>query len=184
MTKLSELSQESTYLLSLVDITMIQKEKDLLEYYTYTDPLTKLNNRKKLEEDIERLIDNSKDFSIVMVSVNGLNDINDKYGFVSGENLLIELASMIKKSTLDYGHLYRWESEEFFILSEKSFDTLLEGATSIKDNVARSIFVDVGKIDCSFAITTHRQGDTQKSIISRVDQGLCKSKDSKNLEII
>jgi diguanylate cyclase (GGDEF)-like protein len=174
MIKLSLLNSDDQYLLSLVDVTLLEREKELLEYITTTDTLTKLPNRKKLEDDLDILFEKSEKFSLIMINIDNFKFVNDTYGYQIGDNLVVDIATFLKKTLDSDSLLYRLRAEEFCILStDKDINNKVD---TLNKDLSNHIFSEVGRVKCSFSISESKQGDTKKSILTRVDKALIQSK--------
>jgi diguanylate cyclase (GGDEF)-like protein len=92
-----------------------QNEKIL--YLSYHDFLTGLYNRIFFEEEKKRL-DASKQLSvsIIMGDINGLKLINDGFGHSKGDEVLIEIAKILKKCCRAEDILSRIGGDEYAIL--------------------------------------------------------------------
>ena len=64
-----------------------------------TDPLTGAGNRRRLVEELERLIDLGTPFRMLFVDVDGLKAVNDKLGFEKGDRLIVALAEALTSTT-------------------------------------------------------------------------------------
>lgn len=90
----------------------------LLDEY-HRDALTRLYNRHKYNEDIERLSKgNIPRITACYVDVNGLHEINNLLGHEKGDDLLCTVADTLKKYFLD-DYVYRIGGDEFVVLSNR-----------------------------------------------------------------
>ncbi len=82
------------------------------------DVMTHLPNRRVYEEDLKRLGEGPlpDDLHYVVVDINGLKDVNDKYGHETGDRLIIGAARCIEQRFRDWGKQYRIGGDEFVIL--------------------------------------------------------------------
>ncbi len=95
----------------------IQKRRFIteLEYRSYTDGMTKLNNRNKFILDLADYDKNPPNKAgVVYIDLNGLKLANDEYGHNMGDFLLIRLADTIKNNFTE--SMYRIGGDEFVIL--------------------------------------------------------------------
>ena len=110
-----QLLREKDKLLNKIILDNIRLKKEL-EYYkrsNYTDSLTKLYNR--------RIIDNSHDYSaVVFADIDYFKVINDKYGHDCGDKVLIEVSKLLKQIIDENDIPCRWGGEEFVILVKKN----------------------------------------------------------------
>lgn len=96
------------------------KEKNML-YFSYHDYLTGLYNRRFYEEELKRLdTERNLPLSIVMGDVNGLKYINDTFGHLMGDDLLMKVADSIKKACRSDDIIARLGGDEFVILLPKT----------------------------------------------------------------
>ena len=92
------------------NITAIYEE---LEYRLYHDSLTSLKNRLSLEKNIDSYQE------LLVLDIENFSDINELYGFETGNEFLIKFSELLQKIT-DYD-IYRIGSDEFAIaLKEKN----------------------------------------------------------------
>jgi diguanylate cyclase (GGDEF)-like protein len=84
------------------------------------DPLTGLHNRYYLNEVLDQEIKRSKRYnhriSFVMVDVNRFKEINDRYGHQVGDEILQEIAFLLRKSVRESDILVRYGGDEFLIM--------------------------------------------------------------------
>lgn len=84
------------------------------------DPLTQLQTRLRLSEDLETLwsdIDREGDFyCAVMCDVDRFKEYNDGYGHVAGDAVLRKVAAALLQGCRAGDRLYRYGGEEFLLL--------------------------------------------------------------------
>ncbi len=84
------------------------------------DPLTKLFNRRSISELLEYEIQRAKRkeevFSVMMLDVDNLKLINDTYGHVVGDELLVNVAEILKNSCRLVDLIGRYGGDEFLIV--------------------------------------------------------------------
>ena len=95
----------------------LEKANDQLVYKSYHDDLTGLFNRNYFEEQYPRLTRLLEDvpISIVLIDVNGLKLINDAFGHISGDKVLIETSEVLLKTFSD-SDIFRIGGDEFAII--------------------------------------------------------------------
>ena len=85
-----------------------------------TDPLTKLNNRLKLSEDLTRLHHHSvrygRGYSLALCDVDSFKLYNDIYGHQAGDKALQAVATALASSSRQGEGLYRYGGEEFLLV--------------------------------------------------------------------
>ncbi|MGN0424405.1 MAG: diguanylate cyclase domain-containing protein [Acetatifactor sp.] len=83
-----------------------------------TDELTGLLNRRAYEEDCTGIESSGmvSNTTIVMMDLNGLKAVNDTYGHMAGDELIIGAANCISNAMKKYGKVYRIGGDEFVAL--------------------------------------------------------------------
>ncbi|UVJ40430.1 diguanylate cyclase [Arthrobacter sp. CJ23] len=101
-----------------------------------TDPLTKLYNRLKLTEDLERLHSSSAryghDYSLAICDVDNFKSYNDIYGHQAGDAALQAVATSLARQGRQSDGVYRFGGEEFLLVlpgqSASGAEAMLERA--------------------------------------------------------
>ena len=83
-----------------------------------TDDMTGLFNRRAFEEDRAKILERGvvSEITMIMMDVNELKHINDTYGHMAGDELIIGAAKCILTSMGEYGKVYRIGGDEFVAL--------------------------------------------------------------------
>lgn len=91
-----------------------------LERKSDTDPKTGLFNARYFEHSLQNELARANRFdrpmTIVMADLDLLRNINNAYGHLAGDKVLIGMADILRKSVRDYDILARFGGEEFSIL--------------------------------------------------------------------
>ena len=86
-----------------------------------TDSLTGLYNRRYFMEASKTLMERSRRLSvddfIIVFDIDKFKSINDKYGHLIGDKVLIEVSSRVKAALRPYDLIARYGGEEFIILA-------------------------------------------------------------------
>lgn len=85
------------------------------------DPLTKIYNRKAINEYIEQLALRTTEMSLkittIMLDVDYFKMYNDTYGHLEGDKVLVQIGEVLKKISKKYGvFTSRWGGEEFMVI--------------------------------------------------------------------
>jgi len=112
----------------------------LFEKPTYIDPLTGLFNQYYLYQFLPEEIEKSKlgaySVAVFMLDFDGFKDVNDTYGHLSGDAVLKQLASIIKKTVRASDMVIRYAGDEFtIILPAADKDRAKVVATKLVENV-------------------------------------------------
>ena len=108
-----------------------------MEDISYTDELTGLPNRRRLDERVEQ-----KNFkNCVMLDIDFFKKVNDNYGHTVGDEALQLLSSLISKYCSDEFKCYRYGGEEFAILSRLPINFTTELVVSIVQDVRQKFCI-------------------------------------------
>ena len=102
-----------------------------LEGMAWYDPLTNLFNRRKFIELIEMKRNTpTKNQFIALIDIDHFKHVNDTYGHLAGDNVLIQLASILMEKMSHNMMIARYGGEEFIIYLEA--DTLQEATVTLE----------------------------------------------------
>ncbi len=128
------------------DVSMQKRRLKEIEHLSFHDSLTGLYNRTFFEKEIDRLNTRRQlPLSVIMGDVNGLKLTNDIYGHQKGDELLKNIADLLRKECRQEDILARWGGDEFVLLLPR---TSKEAAEEVSDRLIRSAeeerFMDLG----------------------------------------
>lgn len=120
-----------------IGAVLVQQEQgEALQRLAETDPLTWLFNRrhfdKRLEGETSRALRAEHLLALLMIDVDKLKTINDRFGHAVGDQVLKNVASAIKQAVRLYDVPTRYGGDEFAII-------LPEADTDVASRVARRI---------------------------------------------
>jgi diguanylate cyclase (GGDEF)-like protein len=127
------------------DVTEISVyEKTLIEMNT-KDSLTKIYNRKFLENQLQnefkRFKRGQRPFSLIMLDIDFFKKTNDTYGHLCGDYVLKSLASSISSKIRSTDTLARYGGEEFFcLLTETDINSAIHFAEMLRKTVENETF--------------------------------------------
>lgn len=111
-----------------------------LEKANRQDGLTKVLNRRYWEEQLKQEIHRAQRYqhplSLILFDLDKFKDLNDKYGHLGGDFVLIELSSLIGSLLRDSDLLGRYGGEEFGIVLP---DTNGQGAMDVAERIRKAI---------------------------------------------
>ena len=144
------------------DITEEVEQKRLIEYLSYHDQLTNLYNRHYLEKITKSIIQKENlPLGLIVIDIDSLKDINDKYGHGKGDEILINAATIIKRNIPRVDYVFRMGGDEFVALvpcTDEQELTAIKAA--IKADIDRSCNGDC-HLSLSFGSSILRSGATE-----------------------
>lgn len=146
---LTNLKILGTYIAIALDNASLYRR---VKYNANYDDLTGIFNRRKAIEKINKLKEKSiyfnENYYIAMVDIDNFKKINDVYGHVAGDKVLIEVANAIKNSIGENDIVGRYGGEEFIIIVKENNNNLINIIERIRRNI-ESLYI---KIDNSNVI--------------------------------
>jgi len=119
----------------------IVNQMRLIQQYSMTDALTNTANRRHfnscLSKEWQRSMRDSAPISILIMDIDDFKAINDKYGHLTGDAVLQNIAQKIKlcvKRPMDL--IARWGGEEFATLLP---GTTLNGAILVAEDILKTV---------------------------------------------
>lgn len=116
---------------------------DRLQELAVTDALTRLRNRRPFRDQLGRAIEESrlhnKPLSLMMIDVDNFKALNDTYGHLAGDAVLIGIAEILSKTVRPSDLAARYGGEEFAVLMP---DTNLEEGMILGEHIRQTIAAD------------------------------------------
>jgi len=126
--------------ISFTDITDLKHYTYELQYKATHDNLTKLFNRHKLNDELEKEITRENRYvhglSLLMLDIDDFKKINDTYGHDLGDIVLQEISKILLDSIRSTDYAARWGGEEFMVLLP---ETTLDEASVIAEVIRKNI---------------------------------------------
>lgn len=152
-----------------------------LQQLSVTDALTGLFNRTGLSAsfplDIERAQRYRRPLSVVLLDLDHFKRVNDEFGHLVGDQVLVEFAKLIQATVRQVDAIYRWGGEEFLIVCPETPPELVSNLTErVLDGVRRHRFPTQRTMTVSAGIANLGAGDTMASLLQRADEALYQAK--------
>ncbi len=105
-----------------LDLTEQKQAEAQIAHLAHYDPLTGLANRALFGKDIERILARAqrqgRQFALLCLDLDRFKSVNDSYGHIAGDQLLIEVASRLRKCVRKSDVVARMGGDEFAILQD------------------------------------------------------------------
>ncbi len=162
--------------------------EDKLVEQAQRDALTGLFNRRALYDHIRREMSRASrsglSMGLIMADIDHFKHINDTWGHISGDRVLVHLAEIMREATRGYDHIGRWGGEEFMILlpdadHEQTRLVAERIRSSVETQSVRSVSGEEIRMTVSLgygAFLPDREWKEIEPMISRVDAALYQAK--------
>jgi diguanylate cyclase (GGDEF)-like protein len=112
-------------------------------------------------------------FWLAMVDVDHFKQVNDRFGHQIGDEVLILVARILKKTFRGYDRIYRFGGEEFVILFRcPDHATALHAVERFRAAMEKYPFPQVGSITASVGLSEIMVSDTPEAVCERADQAV------------
>ena len=166
-------------------ISQLTKQVKILEETTNLDPLTKIFNRRALTSYLDDICSKDEityDLHLLMIDIDDFKLVNDRYGHIAGDKILIFISNLLRKTLRDGDRLFRYGGEEFIIILNRIDDSKCRTITNRLLDLVRSnnLIYKGDRLTVTMSVGTSKyvSGDTPNDLISRADQALYKAKSS------
>jgi diguanylate cyclase (GGDEF) domain len=150
----------------------------------YTDYLTGVNNRKKLDYYLQKKISDStenKTFSAIMIDLNDFKAINDKYGHDAGDYALKVFIQILNNCIKKNDFIARYGGDEFCAILEISnekqlkvmVDTIKDSLHSYNKTSGLPYIID---ISAGYAVYNYRSSMNKEEFLKMLDQLMYENK--------
>ena len=173
-------------------VSVYRNFQNLLDY-SERDSLTGLLNRKTFDDQLGKMVhasvaeleapqpgqverrmalEEQKQW-LAVVDVDHFKLVNDKFGHLYGDEVLILIANLMTSSFRSQDRVFRFGGEEFVVLLRS---TTLDNAQKIIDrfrtNVEQHVFPQVGRVTVSVGFVAISPYESPVNILGRADQAL------------
>lgn len=176
-----------------LDATLVQV---LFQFYCHQfellqgslrDALTGLFNRKAFASKLNNLFGKTSSLKLrrirsqpgafVMMDIDHFKRINDNFGHLFGDEVLLLLARLMQQSFRDNDLLFRYGGEEFaVVLMDLENANILEVLERFRQTVENFDFPVVGKVTVSIGYTETKGDKDLEALIKQADEALYASK--------
>ncbi|WP_445148847.1 GGDEF domain-containing protein [Baekduia sp. Peel2402] len=102
-----------------------RRQAEQLQDLADRDPLTGLNNRRRLSQDLARLagsVTEDAPVQVLICDLDGFKTLNDTLGHDAGDELLVAFGRRVDVAVGNAGTVYRLGGDEFCVLSDPGVD--------------------------------------------------------------
>ena len=156
-------------------------DKKFAQKLSITDTLTELYNRSylntKLHAEVNLFHRYNTPMSLIMIDIDYFKDVNDTYGHLVGDSVLVEFAEILRVNVRLTDIVGRWGGEEFVIICpSNTLNQVAELAEKLRVIIESYTFKRVGKKTASFGVGTIHNSEDEMELIRRIDDALYEAK--------
>jgi diguanylate cyclase (GGDEF)-like protein len=168
----TDLEQSNDALRAALAATELVAAKDQL-----TDLWNRRNFNQRLQEAIAHLARHEGDLSLLMIDIDHFKAINDHLGHPIGDEVLKQVADVLRERLRQNDVAARWGGEEFVVLADgTALDSARLLAEQIRGAVESAPFPGDDPVTISIGIAGYRRGETADQLLTRADDALYDAK--------
>jgi len=142
----------------LVILHELKKSFNEIIYESTHDKLTKIGNRDFLENKIDFIKNKwKKKVSICLFDIDNFKKINDNYGHLVGDKVLVELTKRIKSVLNEDDIFIRWGGEEFLIICNLEKDIAISKAEKLREIVENMKIKNLPKFTITMGVVSFKE---------------------------
>ncbi len=164
-------------------IFQLLEQVKTLEKTSNMDALTKVLNRRALTTHLNKICTGEGipyELHLLVLDIDNFKLVNDKYGHVAGDKILIYIANILKKTLRDGDKIFRYGGEEFvIILNRTDYKNCVLITERLLELIRSNTLIYMGEniqVTASIGTTQYRQTDKPDTIIARADKALYHAK--------
>ncbi len=157
-----------------------------------TDTLTKLPNRRGIDESLSKMEAAFKrysdNYSVVLFDLDHFKSVNDTYGHDAGDMILASFAKQLRRYSRELDIVGRWGGEEFMVILPK---TDKEGAwkfaQKLREVVQKSKFLYKGRripVTVSGGVADRASYPDKESMLKAADEKLYEAKEGGRNKVV
>jgi diguanylate cyclase (GGDEF)-like protein/PAS domain S-box-containing protein len=159
-----------------------------LAQLSVTDSLTELKNRRAFDERLGIALSlarrTGRTFTVALMDVDHFKRINDEHGHLAGDDVLRELARLLRRSLRLEDFAARYGGEEFVILLEENSADAMTWSNRFYKLLSQVSWA-YGAVTVSTGIAeVNLQGDDPSAIMQRADEALYRAKREGRAKVI
>lgn len=156
-------------------VAKLEEKNHLLRHRVKTDDLTSLFSRSVLMVELAKLMNWAKreqqTFSLLKIRIDDFEKYEKNYGIILTEEVVKDLAGIIKEVIHDDHIAGRFRETVFMVLMRgSSKEEAFQIAEQIREKVARTFFTIPEKIHISTGITDYQQNETVSELIEKTGE--------------
>lgn len=145
-----------------------------------TDPLTGLLNRRALEVQVRKLVEQGSRFAVAIADLDHFKRLNDTHGHDAGDRALVTFAKAMQDAVRPHDLLARFGGEEFILVfHDAGAEQAAQALERVRAHLAKVVSgADTPTFTASFGVSDTRVGTDLAMLIQVADAALLRAKDT------
>ena len=183
-----QMAQESRNLVAELknEVSSYKSKLKRAEDLASTDELTGAANRRGIEFFIDSYIAKGSVFTVVILDIDEFKAINDSFGHVAGDEILMKFARALRSSTRQQDLVGRLGGDEFIVVMTCGESRARSMLGKVKGNVFTRYmlrddngnFLSSIQVNASTGVAEWQAGETIQQLIARADAEMYKNKEA------
>ncbi len=169
------------------DVTQRKHYEEQVEQLAYYDPLTRLANRRFLQERAQQAITHARRYgeslALLYLDLDRFKQVNDSLGHEAGDELLAQVAARLRRFVRESDTLARLGGDEFvLLLTEAGREEARRSAERLVEALRRpfSVREQPVTVEVSIGIALYPQdGDTFEALMRHADAAMYRAKNER-----
>jgi len=149
-----------------------------------TDPLTRLANRRYMEENVPKMLKDANDrglpVSVLLLDLDHFKQVNDTYGHSVGDEVLKVIAKTVQSRIRGSDVAVRYGGEEFILFlpgsSPREAELVAERVRFTVASFDATFIAPQLKLTVSIGLSEYAHGEPWQQVIERADRALYRAK--------
>ncbi|SDJ54297.1 diguanylate cyclase (GGDEF) domain-containing protein [Ferrimonas sediminum] len=159
----------------------LQQTSEELQEVTVIDKLTQLPNRYQMDSLLAQELTHSQrshsQFSLILVDIDYLRNINERHGRLVGDEVVAEIAQLLATHTRRTDVVGRWQGGTFMvILPDTELQEAKVAAIKLYAMIGQTHFTHGEHCSASLGVSCHRPGFTLHQTLNRINLALKQAK--------
>jgi diguanylate cyclase (GGDEF)-like protein len=154
------------------------------------DPLTQLANRRTFEKQLDRLMQEAKPFTLILIDLNDFKEVNDAHGHLAGDDLLRQFAKELRAQFMPADLVSRWGGDEFAAIVPGNSDEAEDRVRRIHGWALGPYKINTGSeivkitLQASVGVVPWDGRESASDLVDRADKGLYSKKDRVAVRVV